>query len=86
MKETTPEPYEIEDNHREISTGHSPNLEADILNQAFTMLLLSEAVHVTLKLTAASRQYSLLIFQLSRLVQIRLLILYYNFLHKIHFL
>ena len=42
MKETTPEPNEIEDNHREISTGHSPNLEAEILNQAFTMLLFSE--------------------------------------------
>jgi len=61
----TPEQYEIEDDHREISTGHSPNLESETLNQVFTMVLFSEAFHVTLKLTAPIKQYFLLIFKLS---------------------
>jgi hypothetical protein len=41
MKERAHEQYEIEDSHREISTGHSPNLESETLNQVFIMFCFS---------------------------------------------
>jgi hypothetical protein len=72
MKERTPKPYEIEDNRREVCTGHSPNLESAVLHQVFTMRVLFRSrsrnikVHATLKFTAAIRQIIFILYYNTR--------------------